>query len=221
MDERATGIILRTYPLTESSLIVHWLTRELGRTATVARGALRPKSSFRGKIDLFHQCELLFARSRRSELHTLKEVALLESYPVLRSDIQCLHRVVYAAALIEQTTETDTPVPELFELLRGYIEAIVGQLTAIAVFAFELKLLETLGMRPDPGAIKTTAGVKRLIEVLLSAEWRTLQSLRLSAAQFQELRQFLHGFLLYHLEKIPRSRSKALEEAEVVQRKTG
>jgi DNA repair protein RecO (recombination protein O) len=221
MDERATGIILRTYPLTESSLIVHWITRELGRTATVARGALRPKSTFRGKIDLFHECELLFARSRRSELHTLKEVALLESYPALRSDIQCLQRVVYAAALIEQTTETDTPLPELFDLLKGYIVAIVGQQTAIAVFAFELKLLDTLGMRPDPAAIKTTAGVKKLIEVLLSADWRTLQSLRLSSPQFRELRQFLHGFLLYHLEKVPRSRSKAVEAAEVVQHKTG
>ena len=219
MDEQATGIILRTYPLTESSLIVHWITRELGRTATVAKGALRPKSTFRGKIDLFHQCEFLFARSRRSELHTLKEVELLESYPALRSDLQCLQRAVYAAALIEQTTETDTPLPELFELLKGYIQAISRQQAAVAIFAFELKLLETLGMRPDPAAIKTTAGVKRVIEVLLSSDWPTVQTLRLSPAQFQELRQFLHGFLLYHLEKIPRSRTKALEDAEAVQRK--
>ena len=46
--ERATGIVLRTYPLTETSLIIHWLTAELGRLATVAKGARRPKSPFRG-----------------------------------------------------------------------------------------------------------------------------------------------------------------------------
>jgi len=49
MDERAQGLVLRVYPLTETSLIVRWLTRELGRISTVAKGARRPKSPFRGK----------------------------------------------------------------------------------------------------------------------------------------------------------------------------
>ena len=37
MDERSIGVILRVRPLTETSLIVHWLTPDLGRVATVAR----------------------------------------------------------------------------------------------------------------------------------------------------------------------------------------
>ncbi len=44
MDERATGLIVRTRPLTETSLIVHWLTSDLGRNATVAKGVRRQKS---------------------------------------------------------------------------------------------------------------------------------------------------------------------------------
>ena len=39
--ERSTGLILRTRALTETSLIVHWLTPDLGRLATVAKGARR------------------------------------------------------------------------------------------------------------------------------------------------------------------------------------
>ena len=46
MIESATGMILRTRPLTETSLIVHWLTPDFGRIATVAKGARRPKSPF-------------------------------------------------------------------------------------------------------------------------------------------------------------------------------
>ena len=34
-------MILRTRPLTETSLIVHWLTRDFGRISTVAKGARR------------------------------------------------------------------------------------------------------------------------------------------------------------------------------------
>ena len=53
--ESSHGIILRTRPLTETSLIVHWLTPELGRLATVAKGARRPKSPFAGKLDMSSQ----------------------------------------------------------------------------------------------------------------------------------------------------------------------
>src|SRR3954470_11540090 len=198
MDERAIGLVLRTYPLTETSLIVHWLTRELGRIATVAKGARRPKSSFGGKLDLFHECELLVTRSRRSELHTLKEVSLIESHHELRLDLGRLNRVVYGAALLEQCTETDTPVPELFELLARYIVAVEKQDGPLTVFAFELKLLEALGMAPDLASLKLTAGVKRLLQHLTDVELNAVAALRVSEAQFLELRQFLHGFLSYH-----------------------
>ena len=55
LETRAIGLILRTRRLTETSLIVHWLTAEEGRVATVAKGALRPKSPFRGKLDLCYK----------------------------------------------------------------------------------------------------------------------------------------------------------------------
>src|SRR2546422_10846559 len=144
MDERATGLVLRTYPLTESSLIVHWLTREQGRIATVAKGARRAKSSFRGKLDLFFAAEFLFARSRRSELHTLKELKLLDAHPALRQELPWLRRAAYGAALIEQATEADSPLPELFELFSGFLEAIPVHASAAAVFVFEVKLLDLL-----------------------------------------------------------------------------
>src|SRR5438445_7798788 len=107
MQERTTGLILRTYPLTETSLIVHWLTPDLGRIATVAKGARRPKSPFRGKLDLFYQADFSFARSRRSELHLLREVSLRETHPRIRQELACLRQVSYGAALLEQATEMD------------------------------------------------------------------------------------------------------------------
>jgi DNA repair protein RecO (recombination protein O) len=74
MEERASGFILRTRTFTETSLIVQWVTADLGRMATVAKGARRPKSPFLGKLDLFYEADFSFQRSQRSELHTLREV---------------------------------------------------------------------------------------------------------------------------------------------------
>src|SRR5688572_10901058 len=117
MDERTSGIILRTRPLTETSLIVHWLTPDLGRIATVAKGARRPKSPFRGKLDLFYEADFSFARSRKSELHNLREVVLRDTHSKLREELGWIQQASYCAGFIEQTTEADTPLLEIFELM--------------------------------------------------------------------------------------------------------
>src|SRR5690349_9457639 len=126
MEERATGIILRTRPLTDTSLIVNWLTTELGRISTVGKGARRPKSPLRGKLDLFYIADFSFQRSRRSELHTLREVGLRETHGALRRDLALLQQAAYAAELIEQTTERETPLPEVFELMRDFLQHLCG-----------------------------------------------------------------------------------------------
>src|SRR6185369_12632468 len=101
--ERATGIILRTRPLTETSLIVNWLTPEFGRVSTAAKGARRPKSPFAGKLDLFYEADFSFSRSRRSDLHALREVNLRRTHAELRRELGALQQAGYGAALIVQT----------------------------------------------------------------------------------------------------------------------
>ena len=131
MVERAQGLILRTRPLTDTSLIVHWLTPELGRIATVAKGARRSNSPFRGRLDLFYLADFSFSRSRRSDLHTLREVLLRQTHPLLRRELACLRQASYFAALIEQTTETDTPLPTIFPLLAGLLDALLDEVLGL------------------------------------------------------------------------------------------
>src|ERR1700710_2715456 len=121
MTESATGLILRTRPLTETSLIVHWLTPDLGRIATVAKGARRAKSPFAGKLDLFYKADLSFSRSRKSDLHNLREVSVREMHGAIRQDLLKLRQAAYATATIEQATETETPLPVVYELLQEFL----------------------------------------------------------------------------------------------------
>jgi DNA repair protein RecO (recombination protein O) len=211
MIESATGLILRTYPLTESSLIVHWLTSAFGRLATVAKGARKPKSLFRGKLDLFYLADFSFARSRRSELHTLREISVRDAHSGLRRDIAALQQVSYCSAFVEQVTETDTPLPEIFELLRCVLRKLsLGSGEPFAILAFELKMLALLGLQPDPERTSLTAGSKKILSATRQADWESLDHLCLSAAQLEELRRFLHGYLIYHLGRLPKGREAAL-----------
>jgi DNA repair protein RecO (recombination protein O) len=210
MIESATGLILRTRPLTETSLIVNWLTLDQGRISTVAKGARRPKSPFAGKLDLFYRADFSFARSRRSELHTLREVSLCETHPSLRTDLNYLQQAAYCANLLEQATERDTPLPAIFHLLCGLLEHLPRQSPqSQTIFAFELKLLQELGLAPDQDKHKFTPGAKQIANVLLAGDWPAIARLKLSDAQTTELRRFLHGFLIFHLGKIPKGRLSA------------
>ena len=212
MNETAIGLVLRTRPLTETSLIVHWLTPEFGRLATVAKGAHRTKSPFRGKLDLFYFAEFSFARSRRSELHTLREVSLRATNGALRQDLAYLRQASYCAALVEQTTEMDTPLPGVYELLLGLLEHLPKQSAQPqTLFAFELKLLAVLGLQPDWTQRKLSPGTLAVAKGLTVNDWPFIARLSLSAAQTSELARFLHGFLIFHLERIPRSREAAVK----------
>jgi DNA repair protein RecO (recombination protein O) len=215
MTESASGLILRTRPLTETSLIIHWLTPDFGRIATVAKGARRAKSPFAGKLDLFYAADFSFTRSRRSELHTLREVNLRETHGAIRQDMMKLQQAGYAAAFIEQATETDTPLPEIFELTRDFLKQLCAQKPQPQnIFALELKLLRELGLEPDAKDTRLTPGARKIVQALTEGDWTKNSQLKLSDAQTGELRQFLHGFLIFHLGKLPRGRAMALAESE-------
>ncbi|MBE0543303.1 MAG: DNA repair protein RecO [Verrucomicrobia bacterium] len=216
MIEAATGLILRTRPLTETSLIVHWLTPAFGRIATVAKGARRPKSPFLGKLDLFYEADFTFSRSHRSELHTLRELSLRETHAALRQELGWLQQASYGAALIEQTTEADTPLPDIHALFAAFLNHLPRQSPKPrTVFAFELKLLRVLGLAPDVPETKLPPATQNLVAALTETSWEKLSELRATAEQARAVQQFLHGFLVYHLGKLPKGRGSTLNQSAV------
>jgi DNA repair protein RecO (recombination protein O) len=211
MTESAAGLILRTRPLTETSLIVHWLTPNFGRIATVAKGARRHKSPFLGKLDLFYRADFSFSRSRSSDLHNLREVNLRETHGAIRADIVKLQQAAYAANFIVQATETETPLPDIFKLLQKFLKRLCEKKSAgQIIFSLELKLLRELGLEPDWSRTNLAAGTKKIAAVLSEKDFSTAGNLKLTKSQIVELRQFLHGFLIFHLGKLPKGRAAAL-----------
>jgi DNA repair protein RecO (recombination protein O) len=218
--ETTTGLVLRTWPLTETSLIIHWLTRDLGRIATVAKGARRPKSPFRGKLDLFYLADLSFSRSQRSDLHNLREVSLRQTHNPLRRELGYLEQASYCAALIEQATEPETPLPAVFDLMRGMLDYLPTRTPEPqTVFAFEFKLLADLGLQPDLKESHLNPGTSKLVRAFTESDWTALARLRPSEAQVDELQAFLNKFLIFHLGKVPKARDAALDCARTKSRR--
>ncbi|MGI8966631.1 MAG: DNA repair protein RecO C-terminal domain-containing protein, partial [Limisphaerales bacterium] len=116
------------------------------------------------------------------------------------------------SALIEQTTETETPLPNIFQLMIDFLKNLPWHKPQpLNVFAFEMKLLHELGLKPDFTKNKLSAGTEQILENCVKQEWPALLRLKPSENQVTEMGQFLHGFLIYHLEKIPKGRSGAIQ----------
>ncbi len=156
--ESTAAILLRRNRYSETSLIVTWLTQGHGKIKTLARGALRPKNAFFGALDLFFEAEIAFARSSRSEIHTLREVALRDPHDGLRREYGRVELASYFVELLEQVTEPEHPVPELYDLLRralGYLEA--HSPSRKALLHFESELARLLGIHAEGPAFPALA----------------------------------------------------------------
>jgi DNA repair protein RecO (recombination protein O) len=139
--ESTTAILLRKRKLSDTSLIISWCTESLGCIQTAAKGARRAKSPFAGKLDLFFEAEIQIARSRKSNLHSLTEVALKNPFAGIRSSLGRTKAASYFVELIELCTESDHHEPELFSLLRrafGYLNGNEPDLRAVLHFETEL-----------------------------------------------------------------------------------
>jgi DNA repair protein RecO (recombination protein O) len=146
--ESTRAILLRKTRLTETSLVITWLTEDLGRLKTVAKGARDSKSRFAGVLDLFFLCEIQFARSRRTELHALREVTLLEPFEQLRFDYPRTALASYFVELMELVIEPEHPSPELYDLLHRALKHLGENLASLrALTHFEAELTRLLGIQ--------------------------------------------------------------------------
>ena len=153
--EKSPAILIGKHRLTETSLIVHWCAPELGLFKTVAKGALRPKSSFAGRLDLFVSAEIRFTRSKVSDLHTLVLAA------------------TYLVKLVELMVERETPLPGIYDLLHKALDYLnTHEPSRALIERFELRLAEDLGVSGQPG--KASASLQMAVHQSLPVQRRQL-----------------------------------------------
>jgi DNA repair protein RecO (recombination protein O) len=204
-DERTIGIITRVYPLTESSLIFHCLTRDFGRIGLVAKGARKPKSPFTGKIDLYYKVDIALRRNPKSELHHIRELELLDPNSHLRVHLELLQQATYINRLVDLATETETPLNEIYHRFDAYITDLKSlPARAESVLAMEYDLLEMLGLTP---ALETTHLSKLMQRFFGNLEARNEM---LEPKSVAEANRFLRSLITEQLGKIPTGRDAAL-----------
>jgi len=144
---KCQGTIIRRIPLTETSMIVTWCTIEHGILKTVAKGARRPKSPFFGKIDLFFEAEFEISRSKKSDLHQLRDIAIINTRAKIRESYQKTLAASYFVELINKVSEPEAPIRSIYELLVRALNFLdKSNPTQGAVLHFEKEITSDLGI---------------------------------------------------------------------------
>jgi DNA repair protein RecO (recombination protein O) len=141
------GFIVGRMPFGNTSLILRTLTQPAGRLTFMAKGAARAKSPFAGHLDLFYLADFSYQPARTGDMHTLREVRLVEAHLGLRRSYANLLAAQYFAALIETVTESGTPVPAEYELFSKALTYLCEtDITWRAVERYEQRILTLAGV---------------------------------------------------------------------------
>jgi DNA repair protein RecO (recombination protein O) len=113
----------------------------------MAKGATRAKGPFAGQLDLFYLADFLYVPARTGEMHTLREVRLVEPHLGLRRSYGNLLAAQYFAGLIETATESGTPVAGEYGLFAKALAYLCeSDVTWRAVERFEQRILALAGV---------------------------------------------------------------------------
>lgn len=141
------AIIIRQTRLTDTSLIIHWFTEKHGLIKTVAKGALRPKNPFAGKLDLFFGGDIVFQTAKKGELHSLREVAIQDWREDLRLNYTSTLLAAYCCQLISDSTEPEYADPAIHNLLERALNHLATSPPSLkAMLHFEKELCRLLGI---------------------------------------------------------------------------
>jgi DNA repair protein RecO (recombination protein O) len=157
------ALILRRHPYSESSLIVHAISREHGKVHLVARGAYRPRSRFYCLLDLFHELHLEWSGSPERELKTLRNGSLLTRRRGITEDLAQYRAALSLLELTELGSRPGAAEPELYDELSYSLDRLSAGSSPpdFERISFELAFLQRHGLAPALFGCATCGGPAR------------------------------------------------------------
>ncbi|HVC47180.1 MAG TPA: DNA repair protein RecO [Terracidiphilus sp.] len=145
------AVVLRTWPVHESDLIVSLFTREYGRVRGVAKAALKSRRRFGGALEPMTLARAWFAERPGQELVRLDQLEIVRS--PLSAPVDAVRMAVlslYAEVLDEALPEHD-PQETVFRLVVSVLEQTTVEQPWMPLTYFALWMTRLMGLLPDVG----------------------------------------------------------------------
>ena len=143
------AVVLRTWPVHESDLIVSFFTRDYGRIKGVAKAALKSRKRFGGALEPTTVARAWFAERPRQELVRLDQLEILRS--PLSAPVDHVRMAVLSlfAELIDEALPEKDPQETVFRLLLSVLEQTTVEQPWMPLTYFLLWMTRLMGLLPD------------------------------------------------------------------------
>ena len=143
--------VLHSYDWSETSLIVELFTRGQGRLVVAAKGAKRPTSQLRSVLLPFQPIQVLLGKApadAQAEVLNLRSAEWVGGMPLLGA--ASMLPGFHMNELLLKLLARQDPHPDLYDLYADTLAALAdGEAEGASLRAFELGLLQGLGLLPD------------------------------------------------------------------------
>ncbi len=193
------SFVFRTYPFSESDLIVSFFTRDQGKLRGVAKRARRPKSNFGSGLERLSQVRATYYQKETRELVTLSSCELIRSQFDLIADYSVSVGLDYMAEVSDHLLPAAESNERFFRLLIAVLEYlhVKGDIWAALTY-FSLWAVRLSGFLPD---LRVSQQSRTIATEMLQTPIGQLGARNWSKTTASDLRRFLVREIEQHLER--------------------
>lgn len=151
------AVVLRRWPYSENSQLVHFLTPDAGLVPAIGKGVHRLQSGRAGVLDTHALVKVTYTVHEDRDLRTLTHAELLDRFSSISRRIEALNAAAILAELAELAAPPDLPSSKPFLFLVSALQELdTGVDGTVFLVPRLFEALALLGLSPDLGPVELT-----------------------------------------------------------------
>ena len=147
--KESEAIVLRTYPLRESDLLVTLFTRMEGKVKGVARAAMKSRRRFGGALEPLTYVRAFYDDREGQELARLDSCEVIESPMATEVSYPRAAALAHVAELLDELMPDREASDAVFRLSLAVLQELRGRALWMPLTYFELWMTRLMGFLPE------------------------------------------------------------------------
>ncbi len=148
--KRSNAFVLKSMKYGESDRIVTFYSRDFGKMAGIAKGAVRSRKRFGGALELLSEVRVTYEEKEGRELGRIDNCDLVVPHVRSQEDIRIYYAFSYIAEMVDLFSSFNEADERFYRLMKAVIQAIEQTISlAVCIRYFEIWVLRLHGLFPE------------------------------------------------------------------------
>jgi DNA repair protein RecO (recombination protein O) len=144
---KTLGVVLKSQNYGEAGKILTVFTERFGKIKVMAKGIRKIKSHLAGTLEPFMLLNMQLHEGKTFYIITSAQIE--KDFPNVHTDIRKTAQAFFLGELIDKFLQDEQKMSDVFMLFISSLESLENSDRILLIRAFELKLVEALGFKPE------------------------------------------------------------------------